>query len=97
MPARTHAVPTNPRLTPYRHVLAGGAGPAHPQRPPVARAVRWVVLLIVLGLTAFSLEAAIGEDEGSVDVQVACGPAPVGIATDCTATITVRTGCRTRG
>ena len=87
MPARTHAVPMNPRLTPYSHVLAGGARPAHPGRPPVVRIVRWVVLLLALGVTALSLQAAIGEDEGLVHVQVACGPTPVGIATDCTATI----------
>jgi hypothetical protein len=55
------------------------------------------VLLIVLGLTAFSLEAAIGEDEGTVDVQVACGPTPVGIATECTATIVVEAGTAPAG
>jgi hypothetical protein len=92
MPARSHAVPTKSRHTAYSHTLTGGGLPARRERPPTARVVRWVVLLLVLGLTAFSLEAAIGEDAGAVDVAVQCGPTSVGIATECTATITLTGG-----
>jgi Hypothetical glycosyl hydrolase family 15/Bacterial Ig domain len=92
MPARTHAVPTKSRHTAYSHTLTGGGPPARQERPPAARVVRWVVLLLVLALTAFSLEAAFGGDAGAVDVAVQCGPTSVGIATECTATITLAGG-----
>ena len=97
MPARTHAVPKMSQRTPYSHVLTGGGLPARQERPPAARVVRWVVLLLVLGLTAFSLEAAIGEDAGAADVNVVCGATSVGIAAECTATITVAGGTASTG
>lgn len=49
------------------------------------------MLLLALSVTALSIHAAIGEGEAA-DVQVACGPTSVGIATECTATITVAAG-----
>lgn len=94
MPARTHAVPPDAHRHPYSHALTG-APPRH-ERPPAARVVRWVVLLVVLGLTAFSLQAAIGED-GAVDIHVDCDPTSVGIATECTATITLAGGTVSTG
>ena len=47
--------------------------------------------LVALALVALSLYPAIGEDEAA-DVQVDCGPTSVGIATECTATITLAGG-----
>ena len=88
MPARTHAGPPESRPTPYSHTLTGGL-PARQERPLAARVVRWVVLLLALSLTALSLQAAIGEDAGTVDIAVDCDPTSVGIATGCTATITL--------
>ena len=87
MPARTHAVPPDARRHPYSHVLTG-APPR--QKRPVARVVRWAALLLALGVTALSIQAAFGD--GGADVQVDCGPTAVGIATECTATITVAAG-----
>jgi hypothetical protein len=60
-------------------------------RPAAAR-IRWGVRLVVLGVVAISLYPAIGEDAGAVDVGVQCGPGIVGVATECTATITLEGG-----
>jgi hypothetical protein len=46
----------------------------------------------VIGVTALSIQAAIGEDAGAVDVSVQCGPGIVGVATECTATIVLDGG-----
>ena len=55
---------------------------------PATRPLRWAARLGLLALLAASLVPALGLGSGAVDLQVACASTSVGIATDCTATIT---------
>ena len=68
----------------------------HPVSPPTPgrSARRWIVRAVVLSFIAVTLYPALGESE-SVDVAVDCGPAMVGTATQCTATITAPTAFAT--
>ncbi len=80
----SHTTPNDRARHPWDH------RPPEPDHP-ASRPIRWVVRLVALALVALSLYPAIGEDEAA-DVQVDCGPASVGIATECTATITLAGG-----
>ncbi len=77
----------------YQQVITGAAPAARRgNRPPAARLLRRVASLLVIGVTALSIQAAIGEDAGAVAVRVQCGPCMVGVASACTATIVLDGG-----
>ena len=79
-----HTTPNDRARHPWDH------RPPEPDHP-ASRPISWVVRLVALALVALSLYPAIGEDEAA-DVQVDCGPTSVGIATECTARITLAGG-----
>ena len=63
--------------------------PAPEPGHPATRPLRWAARLGLLALVVASLYPALGLDSEAVDLQVACAPTSVGIATECTVTITV--------